>query len=143
MKGVPFQIYIYCDDRSHTRPVAVTNFVEVNPGPLAENGGWHERPASRASQKRRIGTGMTMIGDAVPEAGWALDPDARNADVRERFELECRKCNSQGSLDVRAEKLFPVLDGWRDAGVSRVPLAVLAASLQRKSQSDYPESGQG
>jgi len=68
-----------------------------------------------------------------------------NADIRSRFELVCRKCRRR-PLPVRAEKLFPVLDEWQSAGVSELALAVLAATLQRRSESrqpTIPEPGQG
>lgn len=50
-----FKIFIYCDDPSHApRRVAVTNF-------LAEpDGGWFEKPASRAAASTgTVGQGIT------------------------------------------------------------------------------------
>ncbi len=85
------------------------------------------------------------MGDAVPAPGWALDPEVSNDAIRTRFDLLCRKCRKP--LAVRAEKLFSLLDGWHTAGVSEIPLAAIAASLELTSRSrpddDVPELGQG
>lgn len=134
MIGEPFAIFIFCDDPAHApRKVAVTNFVAL-PG-----GGWHEKPASRAS-RGHVGTGYNLVSDTPAEPGWALDPEVSNADVRDKFELACRKCKGQprGRAHVRAQRetLFGVLDGWRESGVSEVPLALVAASVGRTNRSD-------
>lgn len=121
------KVFVYCDNTKHSgRRVAVTNYI-------ATATGWHEQPASRAVP--RAGMGMHMIGDDVAQDGWALDPEVSNADIRTRFELQCRKCGDEGRLAARLETLHAVLDGIRDAGVSEVPLRFLAASIQRKSES--------
>lgn len=137
-----WHIFVFCDHASHSlQRVAVTNFVEVPAGPLLAGPSWHEVPASRADPKR-AGTGNTLVGDTVPDDGWALDPDIENAAIRERFEMGCRKC--ERPVVVRAENLYPVLDSWRNAGVSEVALDVLVASLQRRSETiSNPEPGQG
>ena len=125
-KAQAFKIFIYCDDPSHApRRVPVANFLEL-PG-----GGWHEEPASHATPGP-VGSGHLLIGDNLATEGWANDPDVANADVRGRFKLECRKCKRNGRAipcDAKAETLYPVLDGWRSAGVLEVPLAVVAATL--------------
>lgn len=117
-------MFIYCDDPSHPRRVAVTNFDRIN-------GQWHERPASRAG--RTAGTGVTLVRDAVPEPGWALDSGISNSEIRPKHDLRCRKCRRR-PVPVRPENLYPVLAGLLDAGESEVSLRRLAASLQRRSE---------
>ncbi len=127
------RIFIYCDDPSHSgRRVAVTNFVRTT-GTLAPGGGWTEVPATRAAAEGPIGTGSTLVGDTMPEPGWALDPEVSNRDIRTKLDLVCRKCKRR-PVPARSENLFPVLDDWGALGVSELALAVLAASLQRKSE---------
>jgi len=121
-------IFIYCDNPSHPRRVAVTNFDRIDGGLFA---GWCERPASRAGD--RIGTGVTMTGDIPAATGWALDAGTANATVRNKYELVCRKCRRRPQ-PVRAEKLHPVLDDLIEAGVSEASLALVAAMLQRRSK---------
>ncbi|HMM93981.1 hypothetical protein [Phycicoccus sp.] len=126
-----FKIQVFCEDPSHSgRRVPVTNFVAV------PRGGWHEVPASRAG-RGRTSAGYHLLENTPAETGWALDPSVSNADIRDRFELVCRKCKGKPkgqrgeSVAARSENLFPVLDGWRASGVSEVPLSLLAASLGR------------
>jgi len=121
-----FKVFVYCDDESHApRRVAVTNFLAV------PSGGWHEQPASRAPTGD-LGTGHQMIGDKPAATGWANDPSVSNADVRQHYELVCRKCRRR-PLRVRPERLFDRLDGWRRAGESSVSLSLLAASIASRS----------
>lgn len=126
-KAHAFKMFIYCDDPSHPRRIAVTNFIAL------PDGGWHEEPSSRASKDGAVGTGRTIVDDTLPGAGWANQPSENHQEIRDRFELVCRKCRRRPVL-ARKENLFPVLDGWRAAGVSEVALAVIGASLQRKSE---------
>ena len=126
-KAHAFKVFIYCDDPSHPRRVAVTNFIAL------PDGGWHEEPSSRASRDGYVGTGRTIVDDTLPAAGWANQPSEDHQEIRDRFEMSCRKCR-RSVVVVRKENLFPVLDGWRAAGVSELPLTVVAASLRRKSE---------
>ncbi len=128
-KAQAFKIFVYCDDPSHApRRVPVANFLKLS------GGGWHEEPASRATPGP-VGSGHHLIGDRLGTPGWANDPDVSNTDIRSRFKLACRKCKGNGRstpCDAKAETLFPVLDGWRSAGVLEVPLAVVVATLSGK-----------
>ena len=129
------RIFVYCDHPSHApREVAITNFVAL------PDGGWHEVPASRASAAGNVATGRHLVGNSTTEAGWALDADVANADIRTNHDLTCRKCPTR-PFWVTAEKLYPVLDRWRDSGVPQLSLVAIAASL--KKQSEGPEPGQG
>ena len=125
-KAQAFKVFIYCDDPSHPKRVAVTNFIAL------PDGGWHEEPSSRAATGK-IGSGMHLIGDTPGGTGWANDPDVNNADVRSRFEFSCRRCHNPVPVSARAENLFPVLDGLQTNGVSEVPLTLIAASLKWKA----------
>lgn len=113
-------IMVFCDASRHTpRVVPVTNFDKID-------GAWHERPASRAAQN--AGTGQTLVGNTLPNPGWALDTEIDNRDIRARFDLRCRKCKDR-PVPARREALFDVLDRWVAAGVSELSLAQIAASL--------------
>ena len=119
-------LFIYCDHESHRgRRVAVTNFDR------APDGGWIERPASRASTGH-LGAGHHLIGDEPAGTGWALDPEVSNDDVREHYELVCRKCKSR-PVRMRTESRNQILDGWHSHGESEISLAMIAASLGRQS----------
>src|SRR5450759_2424550 len=97
-KAHAFKVFIYCDDPSHPRRIAVTNFIAL------PDGGWHEEPSSRASKDGAVGTGRTIVDDALPAPGWANQPSEDHQEIRGRFELVCRKC--RGSVPARAENLF-------------------------------------
>lgn len=118
-----FKIFVYCDDESHPKRVAVTNFIAT------PDGGWHERLATRARVRGHIGTGRQMLNDAPAHDGWALEARPDDEVTRARFELECRKCHR--SAPARQENLFPVLDGWKSSAVSEVSLTLIAASMGR------------
>ena len=130
-----FRILIYCDDPSHApRRVPVENFDDKG------GAGWHTTPPSRAD-RLRVGTGQTIVGDALPEPGWALDPEVSNSDIRSRFEMVCRRCLHPRPVVAREDRgdgLFEVLDGLRAQGVSQVPLPVLATMLQEQAARRKP-----
>lgn len=127
-----FRIFIYCDDPSHApRRVAVTNFVHVEAGMLG-SASWHEEPSSRAS-RGKLGAGMHMVGDLPAADGWANDPDVANEEIRDRFELVCRKCRTR-PVPARAGNLFAVLDRWQALGVAELSLAVIAANLREQAE---------
>lgn len=131
-------IFIYCDDPSHPRRVAVTRFDRIN-------GRWHERSTSHPSHPNRTaGIGVPLVRDVVAEPGWANDDGIGSGEYREKLDLRCRRCRRR-TVAARPENLYPVFDGLLDAGVSSVSLRLLAASLQRRSEagSDPTRSGPG
>lgn len=131
-KASAFRIFIYCDDSSHARKVAVTNFIATPSWGIATpSGGWAEQPASRASMQGPVGAGRTILDDELAQPGWANAPSEHDQDIRERFEPECRKCHRR--VVARKDNLFRVLGAFQLAGVSRVALSVLGASLSRQS----------
>lgn len=131
-----FHVFIYCDDPSHAKRVAVTNFVRTR-------GGWHEVPATRANASGYTGTGRTIVGDELPPAGWVNEPLPDGAEIRGRHELVCRKCKRR-PVPLRADRRDRVLDRLAGAGVSAVSLSGLAAILNALStEVDDPESRQG
>ena len=122
-----FSVFIYCDNAAHTNRVAVTNFD-------VRRGAWSERVASRS--RTSPSSGETLVGNTLPQAGWALDPAVSNSDIRSHFDVRCRKCEGRkvaGRVNVSARPavLYGVLDALRDAGITELPLAVLAASITR------------
>ena len=108
--------------------MAVTNFA---PCVGLFTGYWAELPASRApdGNRQQIGTGRSIVRDALAEAGWANDPEINNADHRNRDQLACRKCRQKQPVVARKETLFAALDALARDGVSEISLSGLAASL--------------
>ncbi len=117
-------VFIYCDDASHPKRVTVTSFARIN-------GGWIDVPTSRASASGYMGTGRTIVGDDLPEPGWALEPT--EGAVRDRHELVCRKCKRR-PVPVKVDTLHPALDKIAAAGESEIPLSGMAAILRMQSQ---------
>lgn len=123
-KAAAFKVFICCDDPSHPHTVAVTNFIAL------PDGGWHEEPASRAPISGYGSTGRTIVDDTLPESGWANQPSENHQEIRNTYELACRKCSSRGvTFSAREENLFPALDYWRTVGESRVTLVMVRARL--------------
>jgi hypothetical protein len=112
-------IFIYCDEQSHPKREAVTNFKPYS-GLLGS--GWHELPASRGH-----GAGRSIVNNAPATAGWANDPGIANSDHRNRYEFSCRKCRKP--VVAREEKLFSALDKFAADGESEIPLSKLAARV--------------
>lgn len=109
-------VHVYCDDASHPRRVAVTNFARTPTG-------WVEVPASRAG-RTQVGTGRTLLDDEPAPAGWALGEVTGT--TRDRHELVCRRCKRR-PVPVQAVKLHDALDQLAASGVSEVSLAGMAA----------------
>lgn len=138
MSGDPIRIRVVCNDPGHApRVVPVDNFVRL------ASGEWHEVPPSRAGE--RAGSGYHLLGNDLAESGWALDGDVGSGSLRDKYRLECRKCKGrpkgqrQEALELRRETLFGKLDDWCASGAADLPLAALAASIERSK----PERGQG
>ena len=125
------RIFIFCDDSSHPKPVAVTNFVQIEPegSGFPEAGRWDERYTSSAAQGLRT-SGTTLIGDRLPEPGEIL-PGRHLEGVRSHYEIRCRRCAPRGNVRTGEPRLFAALNMFAAAGVSSVSLVVLAASLRR------------
>jgi len=120
-------IFIYCDDPSHSKRIAVTNFHPAGDG---DEGRWNEWYTSRAAQGARE-SGTTLVDDVPPEVGtWLEDPTSyQGRDVRSRYRLECRKCRHRTAVPAREDKFFAVLNLLAEHGVSEISLNGLAASL--------------
>jgi hypothetical protein len=128
------RIFVYCDDASHPRRVAVTNFIFRDPG-------WGEE----FTRKNGTDHGTTIGPDDAPfRLSDHDDPTAglrSGSFYRSRYALTCRKCKRR-PLVLREEKLFSLLDDVAGTGVSEVSLGALVAILTRQSQ-DRPELEQG
>jgi len=116
-------IFIYCDDPSHAKHVAVTNFYPVHGSP----GHWNERYASRAARGDKQ-SGQTIVDDAPLREG-SRARQQKGRDVRSRYLLTCRKCGGGRAVPAREENLFAVLDALASKGQSKVALAQVAANL--------------
>lgn len=116
-------VFIYCDDKSHARRVAVTNF-RLTPM------GWDEQVSSRAQLKPSAG--YTLHGDTVDADGWALEEDLPAAPMRVNFDLVCRKCRRPWTLTQA--KLYSALDVVNESGVSELSLVTLASIVRKQSE---------
>jgi hypothetical protein len=123
------EVFIYCDDASHPRRTAVETF-------QGSGGGWVHisKPFGQKRRGRQSGS-VTLDKDDNLKGS----PDYRvytNARMgRDRWRLSCRKCEDR-PLEVRHEKLVPVLDKLAAQGVSEVSLTSIAAMLRVQSRSD-------
>jgi len=136
-------IFIYCDDPSHSRRQAVTNF-KAEP-----DGRWNEHYASTAAQGRRE-SGQTIGANDSPLEARELSRRGLREVIeaegpfRSRYRLECRRCKRRPVI-AREEPLFAVLTRLTDTGLFEVSLILLAATLQRQSEATRadPEPGLG
>lgn len=116
-------VFIYCDDPSHPKRVAVTNFHPV----AGEPGRWEEFGRD---------SGETMVDDRPFDDQWRHDANLSNYREREnraRYRLACRKCGDRGALQAREENLFGALEAVAGHGVSEISLLLLAATVDRIS----------
>jgi len=129
---IPPSVFIFCDDPSHSpKREPITTFLEL-PG-----GGWQEKVhKARIGRAGHVGSGVHLVGNTVPEAGWALDPEISNSDIRSKYELACERTPTCRKRPVRALEgsLFRALDQWRSSGQSEMALNVLAAILEEQAR---------
>lgn len=131
-KSESFRIFIYCDDPSHApKREPVDNFIAL-PG-----GGWHEDPPkNRVGRYGHVGAGVHLVGDKVPEPGWANDPQVANQDVRTKYVLACERtpqCRRRPRPPQEAN-LFPVLEQMHSLGRSEVALWELGVMLDEQAR---------
>lgn len=125
------KVFLYCDDPSHSKVVAVTNFQAVRNGNEGWTGRWNEIYTSTAAQGRResgVTLEITPDGDRVPTPGSIGGSDISDRQFRSAYRLVCRKCPRRPVV-AREPKLFKALDRLADVGASKVSLSVLAAML--------------
>jgi|ERR1035437_3519197 hypothetical protein len=146
MEAVMSEVFIYCDDASHARKCAVGTFRQGSGG---LDGRWLQvlKRRGKAGQGResrgvtlRPDNTLALPADSPEEAVLArqitIGPDLTGSDpTRSRFQfrLVCRKCKDR-PLEVRSEKLSPLLDALVLQGVSEVPLTLIAAMLTVQSR---------
>lgn len=128
-------IFIYCDDASHPKRIAVTNFAPIG-GLLAS--GWTEVTTGSGTDR----TGRSIVKNAPAETGWANNPEISNAEHRNRYKLACRKCGDRNPVVAREETLFAVLSAIARAGESECSLSAFDAIVGRIDIS-RPELGLG
>ena len=107
------KVFVYCDN--HNTRVPVTDFVRAD-------GRWSE--VGRDSRVRvatgaQSGLGIVLVG-----------PDNERPGSYGLYDLRCTKRRCARSVPVREDKLFGALDGFAAAGMTNVPLSLLAASLK-------------
>ena len=131
-----FQVRVVCNDRSHEgRTVIVSTFTYVDLvaewpdvfGPDAPTGPaeWmHDLAAARALEDD-VATGR--LAERAADEYEIRGDDGPSAFGRRRYRLPCRLCGL--NVEVRHERLAPVLDGLADHGVRSVELAHLAGIL--------------
>lgn len=120
------KVFIYCADPSHSKRVAVINFV------MSEAFGDRPRTWSeRFTRHNGTGVGQTLRSDDTPPApGEFIDRDESET-YRYRYRLECRKCRRP--IVLRKSTLFDVLDRAAGAGYSSLELTDIAAIVGRSS----------
>lgn len=120
------KVFIYCADPSHSKRVAVINFVRVE--------GFGGRPdtwTERYTRRNGTGTGQTLRSDdTVPVPGEFLDRDKPET-YRSRYRFECRKCHRP--VVVREPVLFDALTKAASAGYESLDLSDIAAIVDRSS----------
>lgn len=114
------KVFVVCD--RHPKPIAVTNFVKKPTG-------WTEQYAGKS--RDGVGHGVTLVDDARRPPGVNPIRWARSGTARLVYDLRCRTCGAEGSVSVREDRLFGLLDSYGAAGVSVASLAFISASLQR------------
>jgi hypothetical protein len=115
------EVFIYCD--KHNTRAPVTDFDRID-GRWTEIGRDSTLRLSTGEQSRR---GIVLTG-----------PDNHRADTYRRYDLRCRKRRCRHSVVVREANLFGALDGFAAAGVSSIPLRLLAASLKHVTSESDP-----
>lgn len=135
-------VFIYCNDPSHDRSRAVTDFYQIKPVGIddPEAGRWNERYTSTAAQGRRE-SGTTLIGDRLPQRGEiqnvVLGGGTAEAEIRSRYRLECRKCRRRPVVATE-EKLFAVLNKLAAEGITRISLQGLRLLFSDLAQAARP-----
>ena len=122
----PPSVFIYCDDASHPRRVAVTNFVQIDPLDSTHStaGRWNERYTSTAAQgSRESGTSLGVDDRPIALGSWTPGDV-----VRSNYTLVCRKCR-QRPVEFKEERLFAALNRLCGVGVSEISIRVLGAML--------------
>jgi hypothetical protein len=140
MKPPPdrFTIFVLCDDPSHAKAQAVTNFVRISVESEAVRlPGHHWDELYPGRRKSGTDSAVTLVDNRrpTPEATMSRDRDYWSRS-RAVYELECRKCRKPREFQL--EKLFAVFDqiyaDWRaaygDTGVRPVSLRDLDAAFR-------------
>lgn len=120
------KIFVYCADPSHSKRVAVINFLKVE--------GFGDHPDTWTERYTRLngdGTGQTLRSDdTLPKPDEFLDRDT-SMQYRSRYRLECRKCRRP--LVVRESVLFDALNKAAGAGYGSLDMSEIAAIVERSS----------
>lgn len=133
------RITVYCADNSHAdRPFVVASFSpgDIVFGPHVDQPWQDWREGAEVDDE--LNDAGQQVAPTARRTGALLDGDAHTSkqrdrwgnnetSLRERFSLSCPICGL--SAPARAEKLFPILDGLRRAGVPSISLSGLAPRL--------------
>jgi hypothetical protein len=116
--AVTAEIVVTCSDSGHQGKTA--NIIKFQRG--AASGGWLMGPVTGRGQLWPRPYDQYLIGDTPVDPDGRLDP-ADKAAARGRASVGCGLCGVR--LDLRAERLHPILDRMAEAGVSHCELAHL------------------
>lgn len=118
------EVIIECRGESHAGKVAkIANMVHDARG-WADAGSVTKRAWDRTHDE-----GHALGHGVVPQrTQTGYEPGADEGDHHRKHDLRCPLCGFE--LDVRIDRLAPILDGLADAGVPSVSLAALGARLQ-------------
>lgn len=129
--GAPFTIDVYCDDASHLDATWDVAFLVIDPvadppqwGIYSASTRWrrgHGQQSIKAQADLRVvlrGDRRLTDDEIIPEV--LADPE-----VRIRYQFPCQLCGKR--LELRGERVHPVLDQMALGGMGRIRLARLGA----------------
>lgn len=113
-------VSIYCDSVAHEGTVWGVRTYTVWPDGNYIAAHYYINPDGSTSHAQTVEP--ISLPEDVPTEGWGH----RNVE-----HLECHLCGRHGAVDVRSEKLAPILAKIYAARVSELPLSALAAMLTK------------
>jgi hypothetical protein len=133
----PYEIRIVCDRSALHKsdaPMTLGEFRWIDQHEDGFMSGWwfHSRRRGLEAVTELSGDAPAHTRNPFAALGTNLDEDKADA-TRAVAHLECPECRHSGALDVRAERLVPILDALRARGVSSLTLHGLSGTVQSRS----------